>query len=264
MHNCVFVDESDALDKIDFLFHNEDVLQRITIAGHELVRSRHLSENRSQIFDWFTLRKTLKPGERIIQRSAFERLEVVEISSGKVNLHTRSDQVDRVLLRCGDDRLWNGLYEAAERYFITCLNYHPLIPEALLRLALCNLFAGNAVRAMEIVLEPIQRTIETHKAADPDPVEWGYLIVCLLCQGKLEDAWHRCRQFPALHHQELDRVRRVVRILTHSTQTGAEALVGPTKSRRSVHQFPARTVTRWTSDLCVMLKACGQGNSQKN
>ena len=48
MKNCIFADETDVLDKVDYLFRNDGELERITSAGYELVHSRHTYRQRDQ------------------------------------------------------------------------------------------------------------------------------------------------------------------------------------------------------------------------
>ena len=66
--NCVFADENDILEKLDFLFGKADELKRITQAGYRLVHSQHTMACRSQIFQWFTLNRQLRPDQKIIQK----------------------------------------------------------------------------------------------------------------------------------------------------------------------------------------------------
>ncbi|MDP4361108.1 glycosyltransferase, partial [Escherichia coli] len=66
MQNCVFADEHDILDKLDYLFQNPDELERITNAGYQLVHSRHTLKQRDQIFQWFNLYKNLKSNQKIV------------------------------------------------------------------------------------------------------------------------------------------------------------------------------------------------------
>ena len=59
--------------------------------------------------------------------------------SGLENSYLVSNGLHLVLLRQGDENLWEGNYEAAERLYLKCLNYIAWMPEPKFRLALCNL-----------------------------------------------------------------------------------------------------------------------------
>ncbi len=263
MENCIFTDESDVLDKLDYLFKNPEELERITNAGYQLVHSRHTLKQRDQIFQWFRLYKDLKPHQKIVQTSPFEQLIIVDKSSGLKNSHIISNGLDRVLLRQGDEKLRAGKYEEAEALYLRCLNYQAYIPEPKLRLALCNLYKGNAETALDWILQPIKSNLEGYKAIDPDPVEWTYFIISLLCQGKLDQAIESANQFPSLCHPELERIRLVIDVLKNrdaNTLPCSEYF----KYRSSVHQLPSRSFNEWIDNLCVMLMACKQPHTAEN
>ena len=80
MKNCVFADEKDVVDKINYLFNNLEKLKEITNAGYNLVHSRHTMKQRDQIFQWFLLNKNLKTEDKIIQSNPFEPFQVVRKS----------------------------------------------------------------------------------------------------------------------------------------------------------------------------------------
>lgn len=254
MENCVFADEDNVLNKLDYLFQNQDELERITNLGYQLVHSRHTLKQRDQIFQWFNLYKNLKPNQKIVQKSPFEPLTIVEKSSDIQNSHIICNGLNIVLIRQGDEKLWSGKYAEAEALYLCCLSYIFWMPEPKLRLALCNLYKGNAGEALSWIIQPIKDTLETYKALDPEPVEWAYFIITLLCQGKLDEAIKRANQFPSLLHPELERTRWAVNLLNNNTIPYSE----PSKYRYSIHQLPKHSFTDWVNNLCIMLQACQQ------
>jgi tetratricopeptide (TPR) repeat protein len=258
MQNCIFADKHDVLDKLDYVFQHPDELERIINAGYQLVHSQHTLKQRDQIFQWFSLYKTLKPNQRIVQTSPFEPLVVVEKSSGIQNSHIVGSGVDRVLLSKGDEKLWAGQYDEAKALYLKCLNYHPYMPEPKLRSALCHLYEGNAESATSWILQPIKATLETYEALEPDPVEWAYLVICRLCQGKLDDAVKCAYQFPSLYHPELDRVRWAICVLSNKTHQTVLLSTERSQCRYSLHQLPNRSFNEWVETICMMLKRCQQ------
>jgi hypothetical protein len=258
MHNCVFADEHDVLDKLNHLFQNPGELARITDAGHDLVHTRHTAAQRDQIFQWWRLHQALKPGERIVQTSPFAPLEVVGDTSIE-NTPVISHGLDRVLLREGDEELLNGRYSAAEDRYLRCLNYH-FMPEPALRLAICHLYQGQPDRAMYWLTRTIDGTLLSHRAADPDPIEWAYMIRAVACAGRLADARLRAREYPHLRHPELDRTRLAVGVL--AGQPGALPMPDSNgrsmARRRSVHVLPEQELVSWVQDFATMLAAGGQ------
>jgi hypothetical protein len=258
MQNCVFADEHNVMDKLDYLFRNPDVLNSIIDEGHQLVHSRHTLKHRDQIFQWFALHKTLQPSQKIVQTGLFEPLRIVDKSLGPANFHIICHVLHLALLRQGDEELWAAKYGEAENLYRKCLNYYRYMPEPQLRLAICNLYKGNARAALSWVLRPIQFTLAEYKATDPDPVEWAYFIISLLCAGKVDDAVTRAGQFAWLHHPELDRARCVTDVVKNRRGPGLFGIAQTEKYRVSVHQLPSRNLPEWIQHVCLMLRACGQ------
>jgi hypothetical protein len=258
MANCVFADESNILDKLEHLFRNPDVLNNIINAGYHLVHARHTLKHRDQILQWFNLNKGLRATEKIVQTGPFGPLRVVEKSVEVANGHVIGNGLDVALLRQGDQELWKGDYERAEKLYLRCVNYIPWMPEPQMRLALCNLYQGNAKRALSWIVKPLVVTLEEYRAADPDPVEWAYFIITLLCLGRLGAAAQRARQFEWLHHLELDRARWVTKALTEGERAGVLGSEDAPKYRVSIHRLPHRELEEWIRHICVMLGACGQ------
>lgn len=255
MTNCVFADEHDVLDKLDYLFRNPDVADRITSAGHDLVHSRHTMAHRDQILQWFKLHKNLTSNERIVQAGPFGPLQAVPEESGTRTSHIISNGLHLSLLRQGDELLWSGRYEDAERCYLKCVSYMRWLPEAKLRLALCCLYRGNAEKALFWIEEPISFILRQYKAADPDPVEWAYYLITLLCLGKPDAAAKHAEEFPWLRHPELDRARWAIMTLKNRGISEALPNNDTLKRRYSIHQLPSRDLRQWAEQLCVMLKA---------
>lgn len=258
LENCVFADQTDILDKIDYLFQNREELERISQAGYQLVHSQHTYKQRNQILQWFDLYKMLKPGQRIVQKGPFGELTIVESSSGIKNAHIISNGLDRVLLRQADEKLWAGQYDEAEALYLGCLNYKDYMPEPKLRLAICNLYKGNAKAALHWIVQPLQWTLVNSKALDPDPVEWSYFIITLLCQGKLNEASKRANQFPSLCHPELNCTRWLINILENPRDQIARPNSDLLKCRTSVQQLPHLSFHEWVDNVCTILKTCKQ------
>jgi tetratricopeptide (TPR) repeat protein len=258
MYNCVFADESNVLDKLDYLFKHPDELDRITVSGYELVHSRHTIKQRDQIFQWFNLYKNLKPNQRIIQTNPFQPLTTVEKSSGIQNSHIIGNGLLIELLRQGDDKLWAGKYEEAESLYLECLKYRESFPEPKLRLAMCSLYKGNAENALSWIIEPLKHSLEERKALAPDPVAWAYFIISLLCQGRLVEANVSIDRFPSICHSELDRTRWAIDCLKNQGEKFPQPESELSKQHYSIHHLPHRNFTDWINNLCTLLQACQQ------
>lgn len=258
MQNCVFANEHDVLDKLDYLFQNIDELKKITNAGYQLVHSSHTLKQRDQIFQWFNLYKNLKFNQRIVQTSPFEPLTIVEKSLEIKNSHIICNGIDILLLRQGDEKLWAGKYEEAEALYLECHNHIPWMPEPKLRLALCNLYKGNAKIALDWIIQPIKYTLEEYNAIEPDPVEWAYGIISLLCLGKFDIAANNASQFPSLNHSELNRIRWVINLLKAKGNIAPLIEDESLTHHYSIHQLPSLSFNEWIENLCIILNSCQQ------
>ncbi|MBS9386955.1 MAG: glycosyltransferase family 1 protein [Dolichospermum sp. BR01] len=258
MQNCIFVDEHDVLDKLDYLFQHQEELEKITNAGYQLVHSRHTLKQRDQILQWFNLYQDLKPTQRIVQTNPFEPLTIVERSLEIKNSHIICNGLDIALLHQGDKKLRAGKYEEAEVLYLQCHNHIPWMPEPKLRLTLCNLYKGNAKIALDWIVQPVKYTLENYKAFDPDPVEWAYGIISLLCLGKLDAAVNNANQFPSLSHPELNRTRWVINLLKAEENIAPLIENESLKHRYSIHQLPSLSFNEWIENLCIILNSCQQ------
>jgi hypothetical protein len=260
MQNCIFADEHNILDKLNYLFQNQDELESIIDAGYKLVHSCHTLSQRDQILQWFKLHKKLKPNQRIIQNDPFKPLTTLDNSAQTKSTSITFNGLDVLLLQQGDEKLWARKYEEAEIAYIKCITHIPWMPEPKLKLALCNLYKGDVNAALYWIVQPIQYTLGDYKASDPDPVEWSYYAIALLCSGKLDEAKKHVDHFPLLSHPELDRARCVINFLSNPSDKADFHQHGEEKSkyRYSIHQLPRRSFEQWTQHLCEMLSACQQ------
>jgi hypothetical protein len=255
MENCVFADEDDVLDKLDYLFSKPEELVRITNAGYELVHSRHTARQRDELLQWLNLRKGLAAEEKIVQAGPFAALEVVANRRDANNAYVISSGVDRELLLRGETEQEAGNYEAAQHLYRRCLNYHFMMREPILKLSECALAMGRPAEALEHIRKPISQSLEVHVSHEPDPVEWACFIRALLCNGDLHEAARRAFEFSALHHEELNRMRSA---LCQVSRGPAPDLLVPGQRRVSVHKKVQQSSHGWLIGLCRMLDSCGQ------
>jgi tetratricopeptide (TPR) repeat protein len=258
MQNCVFADDRDVLDKLDYLFQNPDKLESIIDAGYQLVHSHHTLKQRDQILQWFNLHKNLKPNQKIVQNNPFGALVVADKSSEIRSAHIIADGLLTTLLREGDEQLWAGRYDEAESLYLQCLKYVTRMPEPKLRLALCNLYKGNAEIALEWLVPMLQTSLENGENCQPDPVEWAYCIISLLCLGRFDEAVRNANQFPTISHPELDRVRWIINVLKTKSNIAPLSQNIQAKHRYSVHYLPSRSIEEWVDRVCIMFDSCQQ------
>jgi hypothetical protein len=254
MDNCVFADDKNVLDKLDYLFKNQDELRRITARGYELVHSRHAQRNRDQIYRWFCLQRTLRSDQRIVQNGPFGDLTSVDRTSGTRSNHVNGDGLHLRLLRDGDEQLRRGNHAAAEAAYLKCHEYLRWMPEPRFGVAFSRLCRGDAATAHRWLSEQLEFILGAYGAVDPDPVEWAYYALTLLCLGRGDDAARAVRDFPWLRHPELDRMRLTISGLTDTE----EVRLSDSKPRHTIHRMPATSQREWLDRIDAILRACGQ------
>lgn len=253
MQTCVFADESDVVDKVEYLLDNPEVLQRIAAAGQELAHSRHSIEHRDQIRQWYELHRSAAPGQRIIQPDPFGKMVLSgtakEGQAVSVALPTGRD---RILIAGAEERLISGRPAAAAEAFAQTLNLH-YEPEAALGLARSWITMGKPEWARDLLEHATDVGVSAHGASHPDPVEWAWLVRASICEGDLPRSAELAGVHTGIRHPELDRIRAVVGALS-----GLHPSLAPRSRHRSVHVVESVGWGRWTQDLANDLRASGQ------
>ncbi|PVY38679.1 glycosyltransferase [Pontibacter virosus] len=260
MQNCVFVDETDVLDKLNYLFSNTDVLKRITAAGYELVHSNHTFKQRNQILQWYHLAKNLKSDEKIKQNNPFGNLSLVKTSSNTNRKYTTGNGVHLKLIYEGDRYLAKKNYNEAEAKYLECLKYIFWMCEPKLKLAICFLNKGEELEALKWLIALNKQNLGTYsRAFSPDPIEWAYLIKAFLCNGKVDEALIRSKQFHTISHPELNRTRLILNYLTKTKINKSDTNnYKNVKHNNSIHQLPHLDITNWLKDFHSIFIACHQ------
>jgi hypothetical protein len=252
MVNCVFTDESNVLDHLEYLFKNPDDLERITLAGHQLVHSSHTIQHRDQLYQWFRLHRKLRPNQRIVQPGPFKPLTITE-NPQMHNSHIVVNGIDRALLKTGYQQMWAGDYAGARKAFLQCLNYQAS-PEPKLAMVILSLLTGDTVAARSWYAK-----LDPTDDGTPDPVEWAFFILMTLCEGNGEEASAAAGKLQRLRHPALDRTRHIV---AEATVNQLHMTADPQVSY-SIHRLPERDPKEWVSMICSMLRACGQPGMAK-
>jgi tetratricopeptide (TPR) repeat protein len=258
MENCIFAEATDVVDRVEHLMTRPDELARITNAGFDLVHSHHTMRQRSQILDWFNLNRTAGPNQRIVQRDPFGSLALMGEHETQPSWRVSSHNSDRSFLRKGTSYLWAGDIQRAESAFQRCLQYVSYLPEANFWLAMCSLKKGAPAEAKAYLVKNLDVALWDYGARDPDPVEWAYFVVTLLCLGEVKQALICLRRYDWLCHPELERVRRLMGGLVG----GASGATKPNQRRQmerpSIHQLPELSAAEWREMIGAMLTVSGQ------
>ena len=184
MENCIFADEENLGDKLDFVLGDPNERARIANAGFELVHKNHTMRNRDQLYSWFLLNKGISPGERIIQDGPFGHLQAIGEGTEGRTRHITSGSAHLNCISVAESALSRGDYRSATSAYLECLAYLPEFPEAKLGLTICSLYRGRPVDALGYVIQTNRNILTRYSAPDPDPVEWAYLIRSLVCRAR--------------------------------------------------------------------------------
>lgn len=252
--NCIFVDGEDVLDRLDHLFSHPEELQRMTRAGHDLVHARHTLAHRPQMREWYELSRTLRPGQRIVQPNPFEPLRIADAARTPARPLVVT-ALDRVELAAGDRALSRGKTITARGHYEKALTYVTYLPEARLRLAICDLLEGKPQAAFDRASDLVRTTTAEYGAVDPDPAEWAVVLVSLVCLGRLADAERLVGWYPALRGGELGYVQAALDRLAGRL---APAPDERPFSRASVHALPHLGFAEWLDRLALCAAAAGQ------
>ena len=258
MVNCVFADAGNILDKVNYLLENPERLRAITDAGYSLVHSRHTYRQRDQILQWYALQSRRRPGDVIVQPNPFEPPRIAAATERSGQIYLRSGGEHLALIAEGDALYAQGDYSLAEGKYAECLAYMRMLPEARLKVVRCRLSRGQSDGALALMTDLVGYTLAGYRAHDPDPVEWAYYIIALLCSGKYRQASARACQFRSLRHVELDRIRKVLAFLNQDIRM--PDVEGEAPGRTSIHRMPDRNIDDWLADLIGMLEASGQSS----
>jgi len=246
--NCVFADEDDVVEKVRWLLDDRDVLDRITRAGNRLVHELHTFATRTQPLQWLQLVREFGDGLHLRQSWPSGALAV---ETAARTAEPRPTGRDRVLLRDAADAAAAGDPDGAERVLRRALNYY-FMPEPAIAIARIRLKRGDAASALAWT----NRTIADARfygGRTPDPVQWATRVRALLCAGQLSRAEAALARYPALRHEELDRLAGAVGVLTGHGIARDDAA-----RRATVCPLPPCGDAEWTAELVAMLAACGQ------
>jgi tetratricopeptide (TPR) repeat protein len=202
------------------------------------------------------LNSGLRSGEKIIQPGPFGDLIKVERISQRGSIHVAGRASDRVLLKQGDLLLEQGKLEEAKDCYARCLDYVSYLPEAKFGLAVCALHEGDADRAYKLLVNLIKVTMIDYGAAAPDPVEWAYFLLALVCKGQLVQARRLQDFYPSLSHNELRRARLVLD--RDRREDNRPALELSATGRKSIHRLPRRSDHEWLACFADILDRCQQ------
>lgn len=259
MENCVFCEPIEINAKLDYLFNHRDVLQRIIDAGYAHVHASHTYKQRPQILEWLRLRQSLNAGEKIVQPDLFGALKKVPAHDPCSTVHM-AGATDARLISEGDALLFGGNPAGAREIYKKIFTYVRYASEPLLKLALCNLYEGNAAMATPKLARMVSNLIHFGAQA-PDPTEWYLFMVTLLCIGGVQEAEAKLAEFPDVRRTELEAVRWAVYTLADKPDLANQVLLRMRDGKPedvSMHSFPRISFGEMFSFMGALMERSGQ------
>jgi len=184
MVNCVFADEKNIIKKIDYLKQEAIKLEDITKRGYELVHEKHTAKNRSQVFEWYTLYKSKRDNEKIVQPEPFGPLRLLPITSTLNNYEPPSTR-DSLILKEADEQLFYGNHlQALSKYQLLNDQFLTYSPDFKIRLCLAYLKNNKPFEALDNILFLIK--CELHYCS-PEPLEWCVFLLTVILYGNKKE-----------------------------------------------------------------------------
>jgi hypothetical protein len=263
MKNCLFVDENNVVEKIDYLLDNVDLLKTVAKNGYDLVQSRHTLRHRPQIWEWFNLNKYLQAGQKIVQVGLFDSLQAVDRNSHIDNFRLKANVLDQKLLKEGDRLLLDKKFNEAISIYKKCLYFCDYMPEAQLRIGLCLLHMGKAKEALSYISRPRIWREKVLGIAAIDPIEQAYLVLAVICLGKMSEAILLSEEIRKFSNPESMLVYRLSQLLQENAQKTGETYNNPAKFWPSVHNTPYQEINLWFFAVIDILSANKQDEVKK-
>ncbi len=231
--NCVFVDGNNVLDKLEYLYSNEDELLKITQAGKSHMQELFEKYNMYRMIDlWYKAYTALNPNEQVIQTDYFNFItttknnpEIPEIPCGQDTLKEKNIQGFALLRK-------NQINDAA-KYFNDVLSYINYEPLARLGMSIVSIFSGNLENAYNFLMNNVIHIDKQYQFKYMyDPVDIAYLAIILLCAGKRNDSLKLLSTVNDIHYPALAAVRNIINNTKDQENTTVNS-----KSRNPVNDF---------------------------
>ncbi len=257
MENCVLGDDRDVPDKMNELLTDPERLEQITTAGYDLVHRRHLAEHRPQLRQWLDLVTEHGMGADLVQDGPFGDVTLAE-GNKKATPHLKNFCEDRLYLGRGREALRAGEHHSAAIMFTKMLDMAWHMAEGNLGMAQCDLLAGRPDLAQDRLRITLKWCMKQYKCHAPNPVEWGWYIVTMLCHGKRVKAAHMADQFgpgkaTELKHKDYAYARILVRVLA-GEPVPDEPVVND--QIPCIHASVYKTLPAFLDAAAQMLNAC--------
>ncbi len=239
MENCVFADETNICEKLEYLFVNSERLQEITDAGYELVQ-QYLDKEKAFDFyyELYKLLKVKKEDERIIQ-DGVSSFRIVKKNSGELSSVGYGPDYIRQQWENGFNYLLADDADKAMQSFNNALSYVSYAPEAVTGIGIVSLFSGKIQQAEQCFLRNIAHVQrQAGLGLDLcDPVEVAYLVIIYIITNRVGEAQRVLKCMVGVGHPALTAVGALL--------NNDSSLLSNIKTRKSRIPFDFEDSQKW-------------------
>jgi len=185
MENCIMADSLEELKpKIEYCETNDKKYTSIVENGFRLIKEYHTEKNRVQVIDWYKLNKAKDANSKIVQSELFGPLQLVNKDS-LTSTYVQGTSDDKIITDEIDLLITEGKFQDALKKCDFLINeFNDYCPDFLIRKAIVCISLQDFPAAVKCVLQLFSVEMRNGKAEQPDPVEWGMLLLAFYMGGK--------------------------------------------------------------------------------
>ena len=214
-------------------------LSLIAKAGQDLIKSRYLMNQRSELLDWFH----------------------GKITKNELRHSSEASRLD-VMMRRLDELIAQEELEIAERFcneWTTSVNWAPGL---VVRHVFVKLLQGSPYEAINIITPLIVNRFNLG-SEQPDPIQWATLLMCVFLNRDFESVRENISIYPNMTRTELDVVRWVLAVALDEKQLAAsfvEKLLSDERQTQTIHNFGSVSIEKTLKVIDLILKRCNMGS----
>jgi len=178
MENCIMADSLEELKpKIEYCETDDKKYTNIVENGFRLIKDYHTEKNRVQVIDWYKLNKAKDVNSKIVQPELFGTLQLVNKDS-LTSTYVQGISDDKIITDEIDLLITEGKFQDALKKCDFLINeFNDYCPDFLIRKAIVCISLQDFPAAVKCVLQLFSVEMRNGKAEQPDPVEWGMLLL---------------------------------------------------------------------------------------
>ena len=238
--NCLFADQDDIVHVITRVLNDKELYNSIRSAGFEFAHSKHTHMQRPQLLQWFTMRKNLQKGHKIIQPDLFGPLKAVPAEYPEQTYHIKCNDVYKLLDKV-DACIAEQKYIEADFLIDKMIGFCSYMSEPKIRRIIVQLLTKKANEAASYFGELLDFKT-TMGGMRFDPLEWALFLVTLGVSGHYSELNEYILIDSDTERAELDTVRWALLSMMNRIQDAevffSRIILGRKDKHTSIHNYP--------------------------